>query len=91
MNIPIYYFLFFYALFLIMFFIFIFIDISHLVNTGTLTLSSLIVSVIVFSFIALVLYLSFMALRVFDWNSTISIGTTAETNSLLNSGSTLFK
>jgi hypothetical protein len=85
MSFPLYIFLIAYFVFLGIFFIFLFINITHLTNTGTLTLASFAVSVLVCAFIAYVLYTTYFLLLPINWSETIKIDFSKVTAFLNNS------
>jgi hypothetical protein len=71
MNIPLYTLLIVYLLFLVVFFAFMFINLGHLINTGTFTPHSFLVTIIVFTITITVLIVTFLALRGVPWREPL--------------------
>lgn len=72
-SLPLYVFLFLFFGFLVIFLIFFFIDIYHLFETNSLTLTSLAVTILVFTISALTLFITWYLLQDVDWKTPITI------------------
>jgi len=72
-TVPLYFFLFVYYIFLFFFFLFIFVNISHLVHTGALTITSFFVTVIMIALTTAVFIGTYQFLLNADWQYPVMI------------------
>jgi hypothetical protein len=72
-TIPLYSFLIIYFVFLIIFAVFSIVNISHLIDTGTLTFVSFLMTLVVAAMTVLTLYATWYFLRGVNWQEPITI------------------
>jgi len=72
-SFPLYVFLFLFFGFLLIFAIFLFIDLYHLFETSSLTLTSLFITILVFAVSAFTLFIMWYLLQDVDWKTPITI------------------
>ncbi len=72
-SIPLYAFLFAFFGFLVIFVIFFFIDLYHIFETSSLTITSLAVTIMIVSISALTLFLVWYLLQDVDWKTAITV------------------
>ena len=72
-SLPLYVFLFLFFGFLLIFLIFFFIDVYHLFETSSLTLTSLAVTILVFAVSALTLFITWYLLQNVNWKIPITL------------------
>ena len=82
--IPIYIFLFAYFFFLFIFLIFMLINVAHLVNTGTLTFSSFVVTFVILFLTTIILWATWNLLQGTDWQQTITVWNNSWIGGLFN-------
>lgn len=89
-TIPLYTLLFIYFLFLAIFAVFLFINFYHIVMTASFTLSSFLVTFIIFTLTALTLYFTWQFLSEVDWQITLTVFDSSWFTGLFNSPSSPF-
>ncbi len=84
-TIPLYTLLFIYFLFLAIFAVFLLIDFYHIVMTASFTLSSFLVTFIIFALTTLTLYFTWQFLNEVDWQIPLTVFNSSWFTSLFNS------
>jgi len=88
--IPLYTLLFVYFLFLAIFAVFLLINFYHIVMTASFTLSSFLVTFIIFALTVLTLYFTWQFLSEVDWQATLTVFNSSWFTDLFNSPSIPF-
>ena len=89
-TIPLYTLLFIYFLFLAIFAVFLLINFYHIVMTASFTLSSFLVTFIIFALTALTLYFTWQFLSAVDWQISLTVFDSSWFTNLFNSAPTPF-
>lgn len=90
LTIPLYYLLIFYTIFLLVFFTFFTINFFHIILTGTITLSSFIVTCIVIAATVLTFFGTWYYLHTIDWQQPLFTLNFSSITNLFRGGSDYF-